>query len=269
MLIVKIGGGAAMNLEGIARDLAALSRPAVLVLGANAARNDLAERLGTPIRTVTSVSGYSSVLTDDATMDLILMAYAGLRNKQMVALCQRHGVNAFGLTGIDGGLVRGRRNRGIKTIQDGRKMLLRDRSGKPQEINTELLHLLLDAGTTPVIGIPILDEHGIAINSENDDIVALLHASLQAEQVVQLIEAPGLLADADDPQSKIDELTPDQLAEWEGRVQGRMRRKLMALNKLLNAAPTELILADGRGEHPLADALAGKGTVVSCQPQTC
>ena len=101
---------------GIASHLAALGEPAVVVHGANAARDDLAERLGAAKRTVTSESGVESVLTDDEALDVLTMAYAGLVNKRFVALCQRHGVNAIGLTGLDGALVRGRRNRG-----DGRR----------------------------------------------------------------------------------------------------------------------------------------------------
>ena len=90
MRIIKVGGGASINLEGVVKDLAELAEPAVVVHGANALRDELAAKLGTPKQVVTSVSGYSSVLSDEAAIDAILMSYAGLRNKRLVELCQRH-----------------------------------------------------------------------------------------------------------------------------------------------------------------------------------
>ena len=96
-----MGGGSAINLPGIAADLADLAEPAVVVHGANALRDELAERLGAPKRVLTSVSGYSSVYSDDRALDMIMLAYAGLRNTRLVELCQRAGVNAIGLTGLE------------------------------------------------------------------------------------------------------------------------------------------------------------------------
>ena len=52
----------------------------MVVHGANALRDELAERLGAPKRVLTSVSGYSSVYSDDCALDMIMLAYAGLRN---------------------------------------------------------------------------------------------------------------------------------------------------------------------------------------------
>ena len=260
--ILKIGGGAAINLDGIVADLAALATPCVVVAGANAVRDDLAQRLGTPTRTLTSVSGYTSVFSDAQAIDVILMSYAGLRNRRLVELCQRHGVNAIGLTGLDGRAVEGQRNRGIRVREGGKTLIKRDFSGKPRRVNTSLLRLLLDHGYTPVLSIPILDEQGHAINSENDDIVTVLQEGLHAPRIIQLIEAPGYLADRDDPGSRVPHLTRDALAQREREGEGRMRRKLLALTRLLDADATEILISDGRVEHPIRDALAGKGTRV-------
>jgi acetylglutamate/LysW-gamma-L-alpha-aminoadipate kinase len=261
-IIVKIGGGASINLDGIVADLATLRTPCVVVVGANAVRDELADRLGTPTRTMTSVSGYTSVFSDTQAIDLILMSYAGLRNRRLVELCQRHGVNAIGLTGLDGRMVEGRRNTGIRVRERGKTLIKRDFSGKPQRANTALLRLLLDHGYTPVLSIPILDEQGHAINSENDDIVTVLQEALRAPRVIQLIEAPGFLAMRDDPDSRVPHLTRDDLARREQEVEGRMRRKLLALTRLLDAGATDVIISDGRVGHPILDALAGKGTRV-------
>ncbi len=260
--IVKVGGGATINLAGIASDLSELEAPYVVVHGANAARDDLAARLGSPTRTITSASGVESVLTDEAALDVLTMAYAGLVNKRFVSLCQQHGVNAIGLSGIDGALVRGRRNRGIRIIEDGRKRLVRDASGKPKVINTELIGLLLSAGYTPVVTVPILDEDGHAINTENDSVVALLQKSLYAKRVVQLIEARGLLRDATEPQSLVNEMSFSALKGWQESSGGRFGRKLMALSAMASSGCEAVFIGDGRVEHPVRETLSGKGTVI-------
>lgn len=262
LLILKIGGGAGINLAGIAADLARWSGPAVVVHGANAARDRLAAQLGMEKRVLTSVSGYSSVYSDDAAIALLMLAYAGLQNKRIVELLQRHGRNAIGLTGLDGRLISGRRNQGIRVREAGKTLLVRDRSGKPCTVNRAFLILMLDQGYTPVLTVPLVDEDGCAINAENDDVVALLQETLGAGQVVQLIEAPGLLADPDDPTSVQPRLTTAELGALEERVTGRFKRKLHALRRTVAAGSPRVILADGRGEHPLADALAEKGTVI-------
>lgn len=257
-----MGGGSAINLPGIAADLAELAEPAVVVHGANALRDDLAERLGAPKRMLTSVSGYSSVYSDDHALDMIMLAYAGLRNTQLVECCQRAGVDAVGLTGLDGRLIQGRRNKGIRVRRDGRTVIERDRSGKPVAINGALLRTLLDGGYTPVISIPIADQAGIAINSENDDIVVALQVELRARRVVQLIEAPGFLERAGDERSVLRELDGAALDRFEAQADGRIKRKLRALKELIALDEVEVILCDGRTDHPVRDGLAGLGTRV-------
>ena len=86
MLIIKIGGGAGINIQGVIADLAELNNSGeqfIIVHGANAARDQLANDLGVEKRIVTSVSGYSSVFSDEKLIDLQMMAYAGLRNKRI------------------------------------------------------------------------------------------------------------------------------------------------------------------------------------------
>ncbi len=262
MYIVKIGGGNSINLAGIVADLAEIEERFVIVHGANALRDSLAERLGVPRETLTSVSGYTSVYSDAQAIDVILMSYAGLRNKRLVELCQGHGINAVGLSGIDGRLIEGQRNRGIRVREGGKTLIRRDLSGKPKRVNADLLWLLLNSGYTPVLSIPILDEQHAAINSENDDIINLLQASLHAKRIFQFIGAPGFLEDPDDPASLVKHLSQSELTRRQQQVEGRMKRKILALRNLFQAGAAEVTISDGRTEHPVRDALAGKGTLI-------
>ncbi len=261
MIILKIGGGKTINLDGVAADLAEMAEPLLIVHGANAWRDELAGRLGWEINRVTSVSGFGSTLSDKGLIDLQMMAYAGLRNKRLVEVLRQNGVNAIGLSGLDGGLIRGKRNAGIRVRQKGKLKLLKDFSGKPVDVNRALLDLLLGAGYVPVLTVPIIDEHNRAINSENDDIVTLLNSHYPARVVIHLIEEKGLLRDRDDRESLMAKVERGELETWINREQGRMKRKLYAINKLLTGGARRVVIADGRVARPLREALEGRGTV--------
>ena len=263
MTIIKIGGGKEININGIISDLASVKEPCIIIHGANALRDELAEKLGIEKKVITSVKGYSSVLSDENVIDLQMLAYAGLRNKRIVELCQQHNINAVGLSGIDGKIIQGQRNKGIRAKEGNKVKIIRDFSGKPKTINTELLNLLLSNDYTPVLCVPIIDEKNFAINSENDDIVRVLQEAINADTIIQFIEAPGFLDDPDDPESLVKKISTAQLAQREEQVAGRMKRKMHALVKLFEDGAAKVIISDGRTEHPLNDALAGEGTVIS------
>ena len=222
----------------------------------------LAEELGYPKKTVTSVSGYSSVLTDEKALDIMMMAYAGVKNKRIVELCQQKGINAVGLSGVDGKVIQSKRNKGIRVRENGKLMMLRDLSGKAYSINKDLLDLLLNNNYIPVLCVPTIDENNVATNSENDDIVALLQNEFKAEKIIQLIEAPGFLEDKDDPNSVVKEMSQSELEKRENEVEGRMKRKILALRKLFDGGDTTAIIAEGRTENPIKNALNGKGTTI-------
>ena len=116
--------------------------------------------------------------------------------------------------------------------------------------------------TTRYCVSPIIDENGFAINSENDDIVTCLAGVTEPECIFQFIEAPGFLDDPADESSLVATMTGAELAAREAQVEGRMKRKMLALTKLFEQGAGRVIIADGRTDHPLRDALAGGGTVI-------
>ena len=263
MIIVKIGGGAAINIKGIIEDMSGLDDQFIIVHGANALRDKLAQDLGQPKQVLTSVKGYTSVYSDDKLLDVMMMAYAGLRNKRIVELCHQHGINAVGLSGLDGKIVQGRRNKGIRVYQGKKLKIVRDFSGKPQTVNTPLLQLLLNNGYVPVLTVPIIDEQNAAINTENDDVVRVLQQALKADMVINLIGAPGFLENRDDETSLIENISVSELQAREQQVEGRMKRKMLAVRKLFEHGASKVIISDGRVAHPVTDAMAGKGTVIA------
>ena len=122
---------------------------------------------------------------------------------------RRHKSTPSGSAVWTAGSFRGEGTGGIR-IKDGDKVrVLRDLSGKPETVNTALLDLLLGNGYTPVLTMPLIDENCEAINSENDDVVALLHRHLRRRMIVQLDRgARTILRDPEDPDSVIATLHP-------------------------------------------------------------
>ncbi len=265
MILVKAGGGASLNWEGIALDLAELhqSVPLILVHGANALRNEIAGRLGIALRTVVSPSGVTSVYTDREALDVFLMAYAGLANKRIVALLQRHGLQAVGLSGVDGRLWEAKAKKDLLVKDNGRTKLLRNNlTGRVERINTGLLGLLLDHGYVPVLCAPAISPEHEIVNTDNDAAAATMAAALRFRTIVFLFEEPGFLQDADRPESLIPSLSRADLDGCLAWARGRMKKKLLASKQALESGVEEIIFGDGRLRNPVKEALAGRGTVI-------
>jgi len=81
--------------------------------------------------------------------------------------------------------------------------------------------------------------------------------------VINLIGAPGFLEDKDDETSLIETIAAGELETREQQVEGRMKRKMLAVRKLFEHGASRVIIGDGRTDHPVTDAMAGKGTVIA------
>ncbi len=262
MIIIKIGGGKDINIEGIVNDLAEMKDKFIIVHGANALRDQLAQDLGYTKTVLTSVKGYTSVYSDEKLLDLMMMAYAGLKNKRIVELCLQQGINAVGLSGVDARCIQGRRNRGIRIQQGQKQKIVRDYSGKPEKVNKAFLETLIENGYVPILTSPIIDEHNVAINTENDDVVRVLQKAFQADTVISFIEAPGFLENPKDEKTLIESLSPSELEVRERQVEGRMKRKILSIRKLFEQGVKRVIISDGRCRRPVAEALLERGTVI-------
>ena len=265
MILVKAGGGAGLNWEGIALDLAELHQavPLILVHGANALRNEIAARLGITLHTVVSPSGIASVYTDREALDVFLMAYAGVANKRIVALLQRHGLQAVGLCGVDGRLWEAKAKKDLLVRDNGKTKLLRNNlTGRVERINVELLQLLLDHGYVPVMCAPAISREHEIVNTDNDTAAAVMAAELKLKTIIFLFEAPGFLREADRPESLIPRLSRSELDGCLAWARGRMQKKLMAAKQALESGVQEVIFGDGRLMNPVKEALAGRGTVI-------
>lgn len=263
MYILKVGGGKAIRWDYIAENLKALPEEVVVVHGANYFASEVSKKLGLRERFITSPSGHISRYTNQNAMEVLTMTYAGLANKKIVSVLRRHGVNAIGLSGADGGIWMGKKKDAILSQEDGKVKVIRDSlTGTVTSVNKDLIMLLVERGYTPIITIPAVTPVGELINVDNDRAVAVMARDLSVTKVVMFFEAPGFLADKGDESSRVARMGIAEIDTYIRKSEGRMRKKLLGIKEACAMGVTEVYLGDGRIRHPVHQALAGAGTVI-------
>jgi acetylglutamate/LysW-gamma-L-alpha-aminoadipate kinase len=265
VIVVKIGGGGGVDLEACCADVARLhagGERVALVHGGSAAATRLGEALGHAPRFLTAPSGVRSRYTDARTLEVFTLALGGV-NAEIVARLQARGVDALGLSGIDGRVLEGRRKEAVVAVEDGRRRVIRDdRSGTVQRVNAPLLCTLLETGYVPVLSPPALSPDG-PINVDADRAAALVASALGADTLVLLTNVPGLLRDPADPSTLVHQVRGDAALEAAlASAAGRMHIKLLAARAALHGGVARVVIADGRRDRPVARALDGEGTMV-------
>jgi acetylglutamate/LysW-gamma-L-alpha-aminoadipate kinase len=262
MLVVKIGGAIGTSFDSLAEDLINY-KDYILVHGGSHEMNTVSEALGYPPKFVTSVSGHVSRFTDENTLNALKMVYSGKVNKTIVETMRKKGINALGLTGLDGGLLKGKRKEAIRIVEHGKKKILRgDNTGRVSEVNSQLFKILLDGGYVPVITIPIEAFDGGALNADADRAAAAIASSLNADTLVILSNVLGLLKDPEDESSLITTISKGQLEQHMDFAKGRMKKKVLGASEALTGGVKKVILGSANLEKPLTEALAGTGTVI-------
>ena len=248
LTIVKVGGKVVEEKETLDQLLDHLSQirgKRILVHGGGSLATNLAEKLG--IETL-MVEGRR--ITDEATLEVVVMVYAGLVNKKIVAGLQAKGCNAIGLTGADMNVIRAVK-RPVKTIDYG---FVGDIMG----VNTSELRLLLNEEVVPVMAPITHDCKGQLLNTNADTIAADLAIELSNYYTVNLFycfEKKGVLLNPDDENSVISELSYDRFKELqiEGVIKEGMIPKLEngfnamrnGVNQVLITNPNLISMARG------------------------
>jgi acetylglutamate/LysW-gamma-L-alpha-aminoadipate kinase len=269
-VVVKIGGARAVDPDGALADVAALvdaGEECVVVHGGSTAVDETLEALGQEPTYVETPDGVVGRFTDAETMDVFEMVLPGKLNTQLVEGLQNEGVDAVGLSGVDGGLLEGTRKSAVRVVEDGTKKIRRgDHSGTLEAVNADLLETLLAGGYTPVVTLPMLgaeSDGGVtAVNVDADRAAAHVAGALGADLVV-LTDVSGVYADPDDESTRID--TVDDVAGWdalETAAEGFMTRKVMATKEALETGASSVVVASANAEEPVQAALAGDGTTV-------
>lgn len=239
LTLVKVGGKIVeeeASLQKLLNDFSSISGRKILVHGGGVSATALAEKLGIDTKMVEGRR-----ITDKATLDVVVMVYAGLVNKTIVAGLQAKGCNAIGLSGTDMDIVRAIK-RPVKEIDYGFV-------GDVIDVNTRELELLLDENVVPVIAPITHNGRGVLLNTNADTMASKLAVAFSENFQVNLVycfEKDGVLLDQNDNKSVIHELDRDLYRKYkeEGIIAAGMIPKLDNAFNALNSGVSRVLITN-------------------------
>ena len=251
IVVVKLGGTTLADQRQVLVEVAAVARkrPIVLVHGGGKRITEWLERLGIPSRFEGGLR-----ITDPASLEVAAAVLRGIVNSELVATLRDVGCDAVGLSGVDGGLLIGRRipDVGLVATVTG--------------VRRDLIDTLLVGGQVAVVAPLARDEEGVVCNVNADDAAAGLAAGLGARQLVLMTDVDGV---RDASGTKLDSLS---IAEAEaliadGTISGGMVPKVKAALAALAWEGAEAIISDGSAPDALVRSLEDPtfGTRVSAR----
>lgn len=183
-------------------------------------------------------------VTDGDTMELVEMVLSKV-NKDLVAKVQSLGVNAAGISGKDGGLIRVK-----KKMPEGKDIGF---VGDIVSVDTKLVEDLIEKDFLPVIFPLGMDDEFNTYNVNADEAAAAIATGLHAEKLVYLSDVEGVREDPNDPESVLSELFVHEAEELieKGIISGGMLPKIQNCIDALKGGITRIHIMDGRIPHSL------------------
>jgi len=265
--VVKLSGKATedhQNLISLAEELALMHQVGIricVVHGGGKQLTELALKLGVE---QTIIDGRR--VTDDATLEMAKMIFAGKINTDILSALRHRRVEAVGLSGVDGNIVHAERR--------PPKQILNRETGEHEhvdfghvgdvvEINTRLLAVLLDHGYLPVISSLGADAEGTVFNINADTIASEIAVQLQAEKLILLSDVDGIFLRAGEPETKLSRLTAAEaeMLITDGSATGGMIPKLQSITELLRRGVHSAHIINGTARNALlAEVFTDSGT---------
>ena len=269
--VIKLSGKVTEELENLtslAEELALLHQVGIhlcVVHGGGKQLSELADKMGVE---QTIIDGRR--VTDDATLEMAKMVFAGKINTDILAALRQRGVEAVGLSGVDGNIVHAERRppKEILNRETGaREQIDFGNVGDVVEINARLLTVLLDHGYLPVISSLGADSEGAVFNINADTIAAEIAVQLKAEKLILLSDVDGLYLNARDAATKLSRLTAREAEDLikTGAATGGMIPKLQSIAALLNRGVHSAHIISGNNRNALLSEIftdSGTGTMI-------
>ncbi|MEY4384536.1 MAG: Acetylglutamate kinase, partial [Bacteroidota bacterium] len=204
--VIKIGGNIIDNpskLEQFLTNLSQLKEKFVLIHGGGKIATEMSKSMGLEAQMINGRR-----VTDEATLKIVTMVYAGWINKNIVAQLQSKGINALGLTGPDGQIVLSKK-RNPEPINYGWV-------GDIIEVKSEKLKVFIENGFNPIIAPITADLEGNLLNTNADTMAQAIAIGLSPFYEVELsycFEKPGVLMNANDDDSVISQINETYFME--------------------------------------------------------
>ncbi len=269
--VVKLSGKATEdhdNLSSLAEELALLHQVGIricVVHGGGKQLSDLASKLGIE---QTIIEGRR--VTDDATLEMAKMIFAGKINTDILAALRNRSIEAVGLSGVDGNIVHAERRppKEVLNRETGeRSQVDYGHVGDVVEINSRLLSVLLNEGYLPVISSLGADSEGTVFNINADTIAAEIAVQLKAEKLILLSDVDGIYLRPGEPETKLSRLTAaeaDTIIK-DGTATGGMIPKLQSITTLLSRGVHSAHILSGTTRNALLSEIftdSGTGTMI-------
>jgi acetylglutamate/LysW-gamma-L-alpha-aminoadipate kinase len=274
MITIKIGGSVVDDLHpSVVTDIKKLvdklpertkatGEGIVLVHGGGKEVTKVTKQLGKEPRFVVSPGGVKSRYTDLETAEIFTMVMSGRINKTIVKMLQKNGINAVGLSGIDGKIIQADRKKKLIIMNEkGRKQAIDGGyTGKITQVNESLIETLLEQRYVPVISPVAISEDSEFLNVDGDraaaniagkiGMIARMH--LPDNKIIFLTNVDGLLMD----EKLVDTLTLAKAKEILPQIGFGMEKKILAATEALDMGVPEAIIANGQRENPISSAIA-------------
>ena len=255
--VVKYGGSAMRDpslMAGVIRNVLLLHTVGIrtiLVHGGGPEIDGWLLKLGLEKRTHKGLR-----VTDEATMEVVEMALAGRANKALVAEVQAAGGRALGLSGRDADLLL------AEPVSDEL-----GRTGRVVKVDPHVLTVATQAGYVPVVCSVATDRDHRPLNVNADEAAGAIAAAVGASKLILLTDTPGVLADKDDPASRLGHLPRGEARAMlaDGRADRGMIPKLESALYALDHGVGAVHLIDGGAPNALLVEVftdAGIGTMM-------
>lgn len=250
-IVIKYGGHAMVDGElkdKFAQDIVMMKyigiNP-VVVHGGGPQIGDLLKKIGKESKFIQGIR-----VTDEETMNIVEMVLAGMVNKEIVGLINRHGGNAVGLSGKDGNLINAEKYylNEEKAKFTPPEIIDIGLVGKVKSINASLIFSLTQNNFIPIIAPTGIGDKGETYNINADVVAGEIASALHAEKLLLLTDVPGVL---DKNKKLINTMTNDEALNLidEGVVEGGMFPKVKCCLKALKAGVKKTHIIDGRLKH--------------------
>jgi len=263
MITIKIGGSVVDELHSSTiSDLKKVSQKEkiILVHGGGKEVTRISEALGKEQKFIVSPGGIKSRYTDKETVEIFTMVMSGKINKMIVGMLQKNGINAVGLSGIDGQIIQAERKKKLIVINEkGRKMAIDGGyTGKIKDVNSGLVKLILDHGYLPVISPIAISEEFDFLNVDGDRAAAYVAGKMHSDKILFLTNVDGLLMN----DKLVKSLSLAEAKELLPKIGFGMEKKILAATEALEMGVKQALIANGQKENPISAAIANENCTV-------